>query len=189
MSNQAAEVQPSETPQPPPPGGIAYWPASLGVCTTLLALDHLTKWLAIAHLKPEWWGVASPTAAMWADRPRVVLIPEFLQLQYAENLGAAFSILYGHTFLLGIVSLVATGLLVWFWRSLPANEIYGRIAVAMVLSGAIGNMIDRLFRGYVVDFIDAHWFYKAHWPTFNVADSAICVGAVIISIRFLKGKI
>jgi signal peptidase II len=155
----------------------------------LLALDHITKWLAIVHLKPEWWGVVKPTQEMWDARPTIVLIPKLLQLQYAENLGAAFSILYGYTFVLGIISLLATVLLVWFWRSLPAAEIQGRIAVAMVLSGAIGNMIDRFFRGLVVDFIDAHWFHQAHWPTFNIADSAICVGAVILSIRFLRGKI
>jgi signal peptidase II len=168
---------------------LALWKPCLAIVIFFLALDHWTKYLAIVHLKPEWWGVVQPTQEMWDARPAVVLIPQLLQLQYAENLGAAFSILYGYTFFLGIISAVATVLLLWFWRSLPATEATGRVSVALILSGAIGNMIDRFGRGYVVDFIDAHWFHQVHWPTFNIADSAIVVGAVLLSIQFLRGRI
>jgi signal peptidase II len=183
---------PSPPARPEPPAGAERWTdwqLGAGLVAGFLALDHLTKWLAIRHLKPEWWDTMVPDVVMWVERPRVVLIPNFLQLAYAENKGAAFSILYGHTFLLGIISVIATVLLLWFWQSLPARERLGRIACALILSGAIGNMIDRFARGYVVDFIDAHWFYRAHWPTFNIADSCICIGAGLLMLQFLRGRI
>jgi len=179
----------ADAPEKLPAGGNVLWKPCLALLVVLLVLDHATKLLAIAYLKPDWWGVSNPTLEMWEQRERFVIIPQLLQFQYAENRGAAFSILYGHTFLLGIVSAAATCLLVWFWRSLPATERIGRFSVAAILSGAIGNMIDRFFRGYVVDFIDAHWFYQAHWPTFNIADSAICVGAFLVGLQVVRGKI
>ncbi len=177
-----------EKPEAPPPGGIAHWKMSLAIVLGWLAIDHATKFWAIAVLKPEWWGRAEPTAAMWANRPDIPIIPGLLRFVYAENTGAAFSMLYGRVTLLGIISLVAIAGLVWFWRQLPAGEKWGRAAVALIVSGAIGNMIDRFARGYVVDFIDAYWG-QYHWPTFNIADSCICVGAGILAVLFLKGRI
>jgi signal peptidase II len=60
--------------------------------------------------------------------------------------------------------------------------------LALVLGGAVGNYIDRLARGFVVDFIDVHWFAKAAWPSFNIADSAICVGAALILLESFRRK-
>jgi signal peptidase II len=187
-SKEAPQPTPA-APQRPPAGGNAHLGEGLSIVLGFLAADHLTKWLAIRQLKPEWWDLNSITQAMLDARPVVTIIPNFLRFVYAENRGAAFSILYGHTFFLGIVSALATALLIWFWRSLPAEERLGRIAVALILSGAIGNMIDRFARGYVVDFIDAHWMFQAHWPTFNIADSCICIGAVLLGVLMVRGRI
>ncbi len=161
---------------------------SLAVAIIGLALDHLTKFWAIKALKPDWYGVYRPTFEMLELQEKITIIPGCLQFIYAENRGAAFSMLYGKTGLLSVISFVASIGIIWFWLSLPKTEKWGRIALAMLLGGAIGNLIDRYFRGYVVDFIDAY-IGESHWPTFNIADSLICVGATILAIRFLKGKI
>ncbi len=121
----------------------------------------------------------------------IPLVPGLLGLQYAENTGAAFSFASGHTWLLALFSaLISAVILVIAWR-LPASERGLRIPLGLILGGAIGNLIDRARLGYVVDFIDAHWFDKAHWPTFNVADSAICIGIglwLIASFRIGQEK-
>ncbi|MEN6624652.1 MAG: signal peptidase II [Candidatus Sumerlaeia bacterium] len=106
----------------------------------------------------------------------VVVIPNFLQLQYTHNTGAAFSIASEHTMLLALFSLIISIVLVYIaWTRTPEEQGM-RIGLGLILGGAVGNLIDRFRLGYVIDFIDAHWFYKAHWPIFNIADSAICIG-------------
>lgn len=174
-------------------GGLAYWPLCLGLFLFWLAADHATKIWAIQALKPP-FDPYQLTALQYYQAleqgliPRIVIIPGFLQLVYAENTGAAFSFMTGNTFVLGLISLGATIGFSWYWSTLPAKEIWGRMALALLLSGAVGNMIDRFMRGYVVDFIDAY-YGQYHWPTFNIADSCICVGAVILAVRFLQKKI
>lgn len=175
----AAPAKPTKD-EPPPRehGGFACWKLSLAIFFIGFIIDHATKFWAEVALRPT----------VGARVPVIPIIPGLLEFRYAQNTGAAFSILDGNVLILGFVSIAASIALVWFWKSLPANEVWGRAAVALVLSGAVGNMIDRFFRGFVVDFILA--YYKDYyWPVFNVADSCICVGAVILAVRFLKGKI
>lgn len=169
-------------------GGIAHWPMSLGIVIVGFVVDHATKYWAEVALKPDWWGVYLPSAAEFAARPAIQIFPGCLRLVYAENTGAAFSIMDGKVGLLGVISLVASIALFFFWRSLPAGEKLGRAAVALIFSGAIGNMVDRFFRGFVVDFIDAY-VGEYHWPTFNIADSCICVGAALLIYLFIRGRI
>lgn len=182
----AATAPPQEA--APPVGGVDYWKPCLSIALVFLAIDHLTKWWAMEVLRPEGWIHGALTWEIWNSREVIDIIPGLLRLAYAENTGAAFSILDGQVGLLAVISLVASGALVWFWYSLPKQEAWGRVAVALILSGAVGNMIDRVFRGYVVDFIDAY-IGSYHWPTFNIADSCICVGAGILIVRFLQKKI
>lgn len=157
-----------------PAGGFALWKASVAMVAFWFVVDHATKYWAIVTLKPN-------------DR-HIQVIPGMLRLLYRENTGAAFSVMTGQTFLLGIVSFVAIAGLSWYWYTLPKAEAWGRMAVALVLSGAAGNMVDRFFRAYVVDFVEA--YYRSwSWPVFNVADSCICVGATILAVQFLRGKI
>ena len=150
---------------------MIWWVAAI-VCV----LDHLTKLWAVHEL---------------SSGRTIPLLANFLQLAYAENQGGAAGLLRQHPQLLTLLSLVALGIIVWWARSVPREERLARFGFGMILGGAIGNMLDRLFRGgfligtYVVDFIDAHWYYRIHWPTFNFADSSICVGIAIIIIAHL----
>lgn len=129
----------------------------------VLGLDQLTK-LAARQL----------TGA-------VTLIPDVLGLRYAENTGMAFSLLSGRPWLLGLLSavLIAAGFLVLrrFHLGTPA-----RIAAMLMLGGAVGNMIDRLFTGYVVDMIEVLFI---DFAIFNVADAALTVGCVLMAWSLL----
>lgn len=164
-SPTAAEAQPA--------GGMALWQVCLAIVVVTFGIDHAAKYWAETRLQGS---------------PPIPIIPGLLRFDYAENTGAAFSLLAGKTGLLGFISFVASVALFFFWRSLPAGERWGRVAVALIFSGAIGNLIDRVFRGFVVDFIDAYWG-QHHWPTFNIADSCICVGAAILAWRIITGKV
>ncbi|PHM66260.1 signal peptidase II [Xenorhabdus stockiae] len=115
----------------------------------------------------------------------IPLIPYF-NLAYAQNFGAAFSFLadkdgWQRWFFALIAIAICITLLVMMYRS-SAKQKLSNIAYALVIGGALGNLFDRLVHGFVVDFID---FYVGewHWPTFNIADSAICIGAALIIIE------
>jgi signal peptidase II len=106
------------------------------------------------------------------------VIPGLFDLTYLRNTGAAFSLLAGHTYgrlLLVAISLVAVAGLIWYLRSLRPDQGWLRLGLSLVLGGAIGNLIDRLLWGEVIDFILVYW-RQHYWPAFNLADSAICVG-------------
>ena len=115
----------------------------------------------------------------------LVVINNFFSLSYVTNKGAAWGILSGYSWLLLLVAvLVATGAIV-FMRYLTEgfNERY--LALAMIISGIIGNSIDRIWRGEVVDFLDLH-IGNYHWPpVFNIADSGICIGVCIFLLSNL----
>ena len=117
----------------------------------------------------------------------VPLLP-FLALSKVYNTGAAFSFLsnaggWQRWFFVGITLFVTVVIVLWLARLSPSQRRTG-LALSLILGGAIGNLIDRLVYGHVIDFIDlyyGHW----HWPTFNVADSAITVGAVLLVLDSL----
>ena len=96
--------------------------------------------------------------------------------------------LTGNPGLLAIISILAAAGLTFWWTRLPAEELLGRIALAMVVAGAVGNLIDRALRSYVVDFFDVYW-RTHHFPVFNVADSMICVGVGVLLLRTWRGKL
>lgn len=116
----------------------------------------------------------------------VVIVPDLFNLVHVTNAGAAFSLLadinspWRHYFFLGIGSLAVIGMSYASWKLAPISRYYP-LALGMIAGGAIGNLIDRVRLGAVVDFLD---FYvgRYHWPAFNVADSAICTGAVIFLV-------
>ncbi len=117
----------------------------------------------------------------------IKLIPGLFNLTYITNKGAAWGILHGKIWLLTIISIAVFAMIIWKIRTLTEgwNERY--LAMFMIISGIIGNSIDRIWRREVVDFLDFH-ISGHHWPAFNVADSAITVGVAIyvISILFRK---
>lgn len=114
------------------------------------------------------------------------VIPGFFNLVYVTNTGAAFSMLadvdspWRHYFFLGIGSAAVIGLTVGYFVMRKENRWYGP-AFACIAGGAVGNLIDRVRLGAVVDFLDVY-VGKYHWPAFNVADSAICIGATIFIV-------
>ncbi len=140
----------------------------LWVAALTIGLDHLTKWLASAHL-------------VYAD-PQAIL--PFFNLTLLHNTGAAFSFLahadgWQRWAFAGLALAVVLVLLIWLLR-LPRGEgCLAKLGIVLVIGGAIGNLIDRLTTGYVVDFLDFH-AYGYHWPAFNVADSAITIGVLLL---------
>lgn len=150
-------------------------------------------WLALAALLVmlDLWTKHLATQTLELYRPRVVT--DWLNLTLAHNDGAAFSFLAGaggwqRWFFTVVAILVSAVLLVWL-KTLPNRARLLPVSLALVLGGALGNMIDRIRLGYVVDFIDVH-YQGWHWPAFNVADSVIVLGVVLLLIEgFIPRKV
>ena len=119
---------------------------------------------------------------------RAVELLPMLNLTLLHNRGAAFSFLsdaggWQRWFFTAVALAVSIVIMLWMTRLTPGKTLLG-LALALVLGGALGNLLDRVFLGYVVDFIDIHYL-NYHWPAFNVADSAITVGAILLIIESL----
>jgi signal peptidase II len=117
----------------------------------------------------------------------VLVIPDYFQITYVRNLGAAFGILaqspesFRNMFFM-LLPPVAMVLILFIMRSTPLSDKAQIFALSLVFGGALGNYIDRLRFGYVVDFLDFHWQHKYVWPAFNVADISIVVGVAILAL-------
>ena len=145
----------------------------LGIALVILLADQFTKVLIIGSFE-------------LGDSQTVT---SFFNLVRVHNSGAAFSFLSSASgwqrWLFTGIGVGAAGFIVWLLRSHPNQRLFC-FALALVLGGAIGNVIDRVLWGYVIDFLDFHWdwlaplFYQGHFPAFNVADSAISVGTVCL---------
>ncbi|WP_224368014.1 signal peptidase II [Hyalangium versicolor] len=166
----------------------------------VIALDQWSKYDVVGELTTRFDGLNSTgerLKAMYGEPPplgvdgrhfrskrSVELSESFLRLRYEENPGAAWGMfrnlppnLRGPLF--HAVSIGAVILIGYYFSKLSGTEPKERWALwglCLVLGGALGNYIDRVARGFVVDFVQAHWMDKAYWPSFNVADMAICVG-------------
>jgi len=161
----------------------------LAVTVPLVVIaDQVTKLLAVSYLRPL-------VAELQPSDRFISVIDGFFRLKYAENPGAAWGLLRNAspTFRIPffiIVSLLAIGLIVWFFRRIEPHKRLLPLAVPLVLGGALGNLVDRVRWGKVVDFVD--WFItiggeEKHWPTFNVADAAITVGVALLIIEMFIG--
>jgi len=180
--NKPDEHGPSPVAVPAPPSSLDHWlaqrthPAAwLWLSVAVVALDQATKFLVTRFLELY-------------DRVEVLPVLDFTLL---HNTGAAFSILAGASgwqrgFFITLGLTVSGVLVVWLWR-LPRGERLLPIALTLIIGGAIGNVIDRVVLGYVVDFIHAHWG-GAYFPAFNIADSAITVGAVLLMLDAFREK-
>ena len=138
----------------------------------VVLLDQITKYLIQEHLLTG----------------RFVIIPDFFDLSYVQNTGAAWGIMQGLNHWLVILSVVMLGVLIVFRRSILQDTPAYRLATGLMIGGIVGNLIDRVRLGYVIDFL--HFFWRNHhFPSFNVADSAICIGVVLyIIMQFLDKK-
>lgn len=114
----------------------------------------------------------------------ITVVQNFFNITYMRNKGAAFSFLANFSYRIPffiLVSLVAIVVIISVIYKLRPDQKFAALSLSLILSGALGNLIDRVRLGEVIDFLDAHW-YEHHWPAFNVADSAICVGVFLLAI-------
>ena len=117
----------------------------------------------------------------------IPIAENFFHITYVRNKGAAFSFLSNASWRIPFfitVSVIAALVILIAFRKLRDDQRLAQISLAMIFSGAIGNLIDRVRMGEVIDFLDAHW-YRHHWPAFNVADSLICVGVFLLAIDMI----
>ncbi|EKO3974591.1 signal peptidase II [Vibrio fluvialis] len=121
---------------------------------------------------------------------RIEILP-FFNLLYVHNYGAAFSFLSDQAgwqrWLFTGIAFAVVGLLAFWMRSLPFSDKWNNMAYALIIGGAVGNVFDRVVHGFVVDYLDFYWG-TYHWPAFNLADSAICIGAAMIILDGFRGK-
>ncbi|SMS01376.1 signal peptidase II [Vibrio mangrovi] len=121
---------------------------------------------------------------------RVEVLP-FFNLLYVHNYGAAFSFLSEQTgwqrWLFTGIALGVVLLLMYWMRRQPVTDRWSNCAYAMIIGGAVGNVFDRVVHGFVVDYLDFYWGVH-HWPAFNLADSAICVGAAMLILDGFRSK-
>lgn len=138
----------------------------LGLATLLLMVDQFTKVMIVSlyHLGDSTY------------------VTSFFNVVRAHNSGAAFSFLAGASgwqrWFFTVIGVLAAALILWLLKSHAGQKLFA-FAMACILGGAIGNVIDRVLYGYVIDFLDFHW-HGWHFPAFNVADSAITVGAACL---------
>lgn len=117
----------------------------------------------------------------------IPVLASFFNITYVRNTGAAFGFMAAVDSSLRIpfflvVPTVALVVIGYLFKKLPPEDVKTASALALVMGGAIGNLIDRVKYGYVVDFLDFHWKYQVHFPAFNVADSAICIGVGLLML-------
>ncbi len=191
------------------------WALLAALFVVLVVADQATKFLAVDRLTSVFarsgeTGLAK-VAGFYAHEhlehlatePVTVWAPMW-RWTYVENPGAAWGLFRGfspgfrNAFFL-LVSLGAVGFILHYYRKLEDSERFLQVALALVLSGAVGNFVDRLARRYVIDFVDWYWWNRAdvhacrlplvgldvgcHWPTFNVADSLIVVGVAMLILH------
>ena len=134
------------------------------LAVSVVALDQLTKYLVRANME---WGQSIPSEG-------------FARLTYTTNTGGAFGIFANQTFLLAVAAVLGILVFLVYFRYIPLESTLLKVGLGLDLGGAVGNLIDRLRFGEVTDFIDI-----GPWPVFNVADSAIVVGTIIIAYYLL----
>lgn len=137
------------------------------IAFAVILADQISKYFAISFLK---------------GGDSVYIIKGVLRLNYVENRGAAFGMLASHRWVFIVLSVIMIAAIVWYTCKFPSKNFFLRTGLALVLGGGVGNMIDRIFRGYVVDLIDFCAFPNLWKWVFNLADAAICIGVALIAV-------
>lgn len=131
------------------------------------------------------------TSKLWAigtlkEQLDIIVIKNFFQLSYLENRGAAFGIFKGKTIFLTLFALILIiGMIIFLFKHRKDNKLL-TISLALIISGAIGNLIDRIYYNYVVDFILVHFKNVYYFPTFNIADVLVVIGTFLLAIYIIK---
>ena len=135
----------------------------------IVLCDQLSKWMVLSRLH-------------FTERPA---LGGFLWINYTENTGGAFSILKANNGVFVVIAIIAVGALIYAYQRSSRKELLVNAALALAMGGAIGNLIDRLHLQHVIDFFDLRYNGKNIWPIFNVADSAITVGIILLAWHFV----
>ena len=173
----------------------------LAVAVAVFIGDQVSKWMAVEALTDAFANTADFAGRLWAflrqkhptETGVVTVLDDFWHFRYVENPGAAWGLLsrsgeaFRTPFFL-VVSLAAMIFIIAYFRRTTASQRWLRLALALVFGGAVGNFFDRARFGYVIDFIDWHWYDVATWPTFNVADSAISIGVALLLLDMFLQK-
>ena len=168
----------------------------------------MLKWLWLSAAVILLDQVSKTLASQWLELYQSAEFIPFLQFTLLHNKGAAFSFLSSaggwQRWLFSLLALVVSGIIIAWLRRLPAQERLQAVGLALILGGALGNVIDRIVLGYVVDFLDFYYpaqqclplFSKVmtpvaqcHWPAFNIADSSIFVGVVVLIIDSIRSSL
>lgn len=149
------------------------WAVPLGTAALIVLLDQLSKAWVVATLGPETMTTFIP------------VIGDTVRIAYHHNTGVAFSMFQGYPELLTLAAvLIISGAIYFYATQLPHQRRSIQLIMGLIMGGAFGNLIDRIRLGYVVDFIQIGWF-----PIFNVADSAITVGAALLMLQFVLDEL
>jgi len=147
----------------------------LSLTGVVIAFDQITKWLMVS----------------WLSLYETVAVMPYFNFTMAHNHGAAFSFLaqaggWQRWFFIGLALVISIALIIWLAK-LKSTAKLEAISLSLILGGAIGNVIDRIVHGYVIDFLDVY-IGSSHWPAFNIADSAICIGAILLILDSFKSE-
>jgi signal peptidase II len=142
----------------------------------VFALDHFTKWLVRSKMDLH---------------EAIELIPGFARISYVRNSGVAFGLFaeiqsVWKPYILASMAVIAVVVILLYSARMPSNRVLLQLALAITLGGILGNFTDRILHGYVVDFLELHIKDVFHWPTFNVADSAITIGIGLLLVDTVK---
>ncbi len=142
----------------------------------VLILDHFTKWLVRSRMDLH---------------DAIDIIPNYLRLSYVRNSGVAFGLFADiqsawKPYVLAAMAVVAVVVILIYSSRMPFNRTLLQLALAVTMGGILGNFTDRIMHGFVVDFIEFHIYESFHWPTFNIADSAITIGIALLLIDTVK---
>ncbi len=184
----AASVAPQSASQPPtsapvtnprsPLARLLAYRLLLLLAAAVLALDQATKFWIAAHIPFD----PSHSHDVGQD---ITVISGFFYLIHVVNTGAAWSMFAGQSVLLATLALATLAAIAWWRHSLGLRDRVTQFAFGLLCGGIAGNLLDRLARGHVTDFLDLHFGIYVY-PTFNVADSGICVGVILYIVRSLR---
>lgn len=140
------------------------------ISVVVIIIDQLTKLWAYQSLQ---------------GTKGIQVIGNMLEFRYVENRGAAFGILQGRMWFFYVITIIVVAILFYYLFTQDRSSIFLNITVGLLIGGALGNFIDRLLRGFVVDFIKVDFVTQINFPVFNVADIAITIGSVLLIIYIL----
>jgi signal peptidase II len=158
-----------ETAEKPAVGATpGQWLFLLGVAVLVIVADQIAKAYVSAHL------------ALYSSWMPLHFLEPVFRFTHVHNTGAAFGLFPEGGSIFLVIAVIISSFIIYFYRQLPAEAWLVRLALGLQLGGALGNVIDRVHRGYVIDFM-----HLEHWPVFNVADSCIVLGVVLLALEML----